>query len=626
MNDRLNGVLTATELKTQIAQMITTQSNLLSDYQPVGADYPFIIIRIGKEMDDNDEIIRNQVLRLLPAYENCLMYYKYDIDSAAFYCNGEQTDDNSLHEELALLFEGSSFFQRYTQLIVYYIVDSEALNRYEDIRQFFSVLDTIKDRIGIGNQYSHLMVTINEKVGYDNERSAKELKNKFSNYADDINNDYMSIVRAVYLISNKSSDGSFCRDEQIGRIISDLVVLQNCGNEEYVSAVRSSWIHAVAFNTVEKPVAKIAEACATEGIRHIGEIIGDVSEAAEYTDMSLDSKLGLERGDVFHCFEPIIEQFMESFPTREQLELFPRCHSDDVGDLLELNMRQFDELTIGAWSSYIKRVVLSFEQRLNEDKSIENLIRDQFSSYIRAQFPLFELMTLTRKQAEIKACFRNAAENINTAGDDLYKGVRKELNRRLLENEKISQLFCDEAVKLGDNGKKMSEYWTKFHNEILKASTLGPSDRHLKDFYSKIVTKFFDLNGAKIKETLIKISSIPELQDTMMSCFKDLIQFDQIFSEPFERELQIRLAATEPKVAQNEIRLQLTGNNVRTRFVPTGSAIGEPVLSVIMLRADSELHRYLQENLSERANYFNTNNGDSADVIRVFCLNKLHLI
>ena len=149
MNDRLNGVLTATELKTQIAQMITTQSNLLSDYQPVGADYPFIIIRIGKEMDDNDEIIRNQVLRLLPAYENCLMYYKYDIDSSAFYRDGEQTDDNSLHEELALLFEGSSFFQRYTQLIVYYIVDSEALNRYEDIRQFFSVLDTIKDRIGI---------------------------------------------------------------------------------------------------------------------------------------------------------------------------------------------------------------------------------------------------------------------------------------------------------------------------------------------------------------------------------------------------------------------------------------------------------------------------------------------
>lgn len=621
----MEGNLNIVEIKKTLEDLIVMRGrDSGGDMESSGIEYPMLLVSLGKDFTESDESIRYQLFRLLPAYEKHLLYYTYDTDRRVFIDGGNELSDEDLREAVTMLFQGDTYYRSYNQLMVYVLADETVINDSFKVSDCMDAIACIRESIRYQNQNINLIVQLDERIGHEEE--TREVKRQFGELLENSPLEGAPSVQEIYLISNKCTRGMINTPAHRSRIIADLIVLIDWGKDYLLSATKSAWIHTVGFNTVEKPVKPIVDTCVFEIVRHIGDLIKAASGSAEKSELALVDQLGINEDGSFDCFDPIIEDFMKHFPTDAQLELFPRVNSDPVGEIAKFTMAVFNDFTMGAWNAFIRRLVTNFEKQIREDGQINLSLKEQFSAYIRKRFPLFELITFSNHIPEVMNAFASAAKRINTDNDDLRKGVRRELSKNLLQNDKIAELFCEEAKRLGDSGKRLQSCWEKFQNELVKDTFFDPKDSSVKTFYSKRVQQYFNVNSNRIKEELCGISDVEELQAIIIRCCRELVDQDPAFSESFERELQTRLEAQDAWQAQSDIRDKLTGNNVNTWFIPTGTVMENPVLSVIMLRTDSDLHRFLMENLGENANYYDTDNGDSADVIQIFGLNKYHLL
>ena len=166
----------------------------------------------------------------------------------------------------------------------------------------------------------------------------------------------------------------------------------------------------------------------------------------------------------------------------------------------------------------------------------------------------------------------------------------------LSNDEKLIQIFVSALRQQGQAASDFTQAW----NTLLKSrrQIFGVRDANMTTFYERKIRNFIDRRGSEICAKFTTIHSTEELVEFLQDVIEDIVDSDEIFSAAFEDELESRLNEDAlPTDAKQYIRKKLTGSGVYT-YLQTNFALGEPVVSSILIKIGTPLYKNLYSNLA----------------------------
>lgn len=113
-----------------------------------------------------------------------------------------------------------------------------------------------------------------------------------------------------------------------------------------------------------------------------------------------------------------------------------------------------------------------------------------------------------------------------------------------------------------------------------------------------------DRRGTEMLTAFAAIHNTQELIEFLQGTVEDIIDSDEVFSAAFEDELERRLNEDAlPTDAKQYIRKKLTGSGVYT-YLQTNFALGEPIVSSILIKIGTPLYKNLYSNLAPSTYYY----------------------
>jgi hypothetical protein len=154
----------------------------------------------------------------------------------------------------------------------------------------------------------------------------------------------------------------------------------------------------------------------------------------------------------------------------------------------------------------------------------------------------------------------------------------------------------------------------------------GVTDENLKVLYKRKLQEHLDREENNILREFRKLHDRDQLKSFLHKEIDLLIEDTPFFIEPFEKELESRLAAKDmPMDVKTYIRQTLTEGEVCV-YYQADFNLGDPILSAILLKKGTPLHNHLEEHLEEATYYYDTQSGDSAEALRVYNLDRGNLV
>lgn len=590
--------------------------------------FPQIVIYFGKEASNAHEAISSNLLQTWPQYYNELKFLSVESNGElAFYEHSSQTGEASplsedgVREIASTMFGTKMHFADRSKLLAYYVLDTTSMARKEDFLDWLPIINKVKKMICSSSTdlLDMLFLMLNENLV--RQSVAAQIRDCLSGFYE--KNDIYKTVSNVMLISNRRSDNAILEDWEIGyRIVSSVISLSNNDNRQITTSVFCNSILTASYAREEKPISQIGQVVVANLLTSLEDNIPH-SDPKLMDDPKLSGKLGLTKDGTFSMLDQYAETNLYALlPSEEQLELFPRRDANAQTEMSMMSANAFNEYTMGAWNQYLAEIARTAQEKVAMNSAVRQSWSDEYRKFLVNTFNKEEILYLVDHIDDVAEILGKT--RLPSYDAKVLTAAKDQLKYMLSSDEKLIQIFVNALRQQGQVALDFTQAW----NTLLKSrrQIFGVRDVNMSTFYERKIRNFIDRRGPEICTEFTTIHNTEELVKFLQDVIEDIIDSDEIFSAAFEDELESRLNEDAlPTDAKQYIRKKLTGNGVYT-YLQTNFALGEPVVSSILIKIGTPLYKNLYSNLAPTTYYYNTGSSSAAEALVIYEVSEQNLV
>lgn len=591
--------------------------------------FPQLVVYLGADAARVHPALSGGLLRLWPQYRAELKFLlaRPEGEGLAFSqlpCGeeGEQPLTGEEVQELASsLFGPRMHFRDRSRLLVYYILDTSGFPGGEELTAWLARIRAVRALLCADSTDLMDILFLLLREDLPRQRTAARLRGVLSGFYG--GNEVRQAVGGVLLLSNRRDDNAILEDwDTCCQIATASIALSNNPDPRVVSTFFDRRIMTASYAREEKPISQIGQVVVRALLDELANSLpqggGKLPE-----DARLPERLGLSREGTFTLLDTYAQSHLfPLLPDEEQLELFPRRDTAFRGKLCSLSARDFNEYTMGAWQAYLRGIVDRAREELAADGQGRAAWLEEFRTQLRGEFSREELADLTGRLPQVEALLSPGRHSDGDA--PVLAAARQELKAMLSGSPQASELFLTALREQGWAARDFADTWDGLLRSRQQVHTVR--DNNISAFYERRVRNFFDRHGAQVSREFAGLHHVSELEPFLTGCLERIADSDGIFSCAFEEELESRLNEEPlPADANRYIRQKLTGEGVFT-YLQTNFALGEPLLSAILLKAGTALHQSLRANLPPATYYYDTGSSTTAEALVFYQVSAENLV
>lgn len=589
--------------------------------------FPQIVIYLGGDAHNAHSAVSTDLLQIWPQYQSELkfLWVQNDGEHLSFselsYDGDRTLSEEDVQEVVSALFGTKMHFSDRSKLLVYYILDTTAFLSKDDLLAWLPRIRRIRELMCTHSTdiLDVLFLLLNENLS--RQKTAAQIRDHLSGFYQ--GNDVRQTVGSVMLLSNRRNDNAILEDWSICyKILSAAIVLSNNADSRIASSFFSGSVMTASYAREEKPLPQIGQVVVKGLIDELSKAIPPM-DVRPLDDPRLPEKLGLTKQGTLAMLDDYAEsKLFALLPTEEQLELFPRQDSSLQTSMAILSARTFNEYTMGSWEQYLGSIVQKAQEKLSMDSAIRSAWRKAYRALLVENFSREEILYLASHLQDVEALL--TAPKALGQDTQVLIAARDQLKYMLSGDREIVRIFLSALEEQGQEAQDFTEMWNSLLRSMRRIHTVR--DNNIAAFYDRKVRNFYDRCGSDVCREFISMHDTSELSRFLMGTLDHIVDSDEIFSSAFEDELENRLNEEAlPTDAKQYIRKKLTGNEVFV-YLQTNFALGEPLISSILLKAGTPLHSNLYSNLPPTTYYYDTGSSTTAEALVIYEVSAENLV
>lgn len=589
--------------------------------------FPQMVIYLGGDARSAHQAVSTDLLQIWPQYQSELkfLWVKDEGENLSFseltFDGSRELSENGVQEIASSLFGTRMHFSDRSKLLVYYILDTTAFLGKNDLLAWLPRIRRIKELMCAHSTdiLDVLFLLLNENLS--RQKTAARIRDHLSGFYQ--GNDVRQAVGSVMLLSNRRSDNAILEDWGICyKILSAAIVLSNNADPRITSSFFSGSVMTASYAREEKPLPLIGQVVVKGLIDELSKAVPPM-DVRPLDDPRLPEKLGLTKQGTLALLDDYAESKLFSLlPSEEQLEFFPRRDSSLQTSMAILPARAFNEYTMGAWEQYLGSLVRRAQERLSMDPAVRGAWREAYRALLVENFSREEILYLAGHVQDVEALLM--APKVPGQDAQVLAAARDQLKYMLSSDREIVRIFLSALEEQSQAAQDFTEMWNSLLRSMRSVHTVR--DDNIAMFYDRKVRNFYDRCGSDICQEFAGMHDTSELTRFLTGTLDRIIDSDEIFSSAFEDELERRLNEEAlPTDAKQYIRKKLTGNEVFV-YLQTNFALGEPLISSILLKAGTPLHSNLYNNLPPTTYYYDTGSSTTAEALVIYEVSAENLV
>lgn len=590
--------------------------------------FPQLVIYLGKDASNAHTAVSSNLLQTWPQYQDelkflCvqktdnLTYFEMPIGSEQ--CN--PLSEDGVREIASAMFGTRMHFADRSKLLVYFILDTTSMQNLDDFISWLPAISSVKQLLCSDSTdlLDMLCLLLNENLV--RQKTAAKIRNYLSGFYTD--KEIRKTVSNVLLLSNRRSDNAILEDWEIGyKIVSAIIFLSNNDETQVTKNIFCNSVLTASYAREEKPIAQIGQVVVSNLLTSLAENIPH-TDPKLMDDPKLSDKLGLTKTGTFTMLDNYAEMNLYSLlPSEEQLELFPRRDANAQTEMSMMSANAFNVYTMGAWNQYLAEIARTAQEKVAMNSAVRQSWSDEYRRILVNTFNKEEILYLVDHIDDVAEILGKT--RLPSYDAKVLTAAKDQLKYMLSSDEKLIQIFVNALQQQGQVASDFTQAW----NTLLKSrrQIFGVRDANMATFYERKIRNFIDRRGSDICTEFTTIHNTEDLVKFLQDVIEDVIDSDEVFSAAFEDELESRLNEDAlPTDAKQYIRKKLTGNGVYT-YLQTNFALGEPVVSSILIKIGTPLYKNLYSNLAPTTYYYNTGSSSAAEALVVYEVSKENLV
>lgn len=446
------------------------------------------------------------------------------------------------------------------------------------------------------------------------------------------------IARTTYLFSNILDDGTLLLEDRIWqnyRMVADLFLLCNSvnlsGNGKGVSmASNANYLKGGIFTTAYSYMGKRIEDIAGMSVYYLMEQLfdkGNVECPHPDTDelsLLMKEKLDIESGKM-ELADGIFQKWLiNGLPEAGALQWLPwkdyRTYKETKRGR-SVDWRVLTRRTFGVWEAYYKENYEDVLKKALEDGGMESEFRIKVRKLLNERFGFFEVLHMLEGE-EWKLVMQEIKPEHGKGGKLVWT---EELEGKALERigdsfiHWLRQVLEDEMISLYARTSRIKMEYQQIAADILNTVTaVGDADDQMSRFYEREVRKFIsECDSILFLNTDI---SMEALLDGVYEIFAQMIQNRDIYRQPFEKEMAIRLEDVSEEERRDIVRKRIDGDiRNRGRLNLTMDYKNDTVKKFCMIHENSVYRNALGLNDSgSHTDVYNLNRRDCLEMVEIY--------
>lgn len=590
--------------------------------------FPQLVIYLGKDASNAHTAVSSNLLQTWPQYQDELKFLCVQkTDNLAYFempIGSEQCNplsEDGVREIASAMFGTRMHFADRSKLLVYFILDTTSMQNLDDFISWLPAINSVKQLLCSDSTdlLDMLCLLLNENLV--RQKTAAKIRDYLSGFY--TNKEIRKTVSNVLLLSNRRSDNAILEDWEIGyKIVSAIIALSNNDETQVTKNIFCNSVLTASYAREEKPIAQIGQVVVSNLLTSLAENIPH-TDPKLMDDPKLSDKLGLTKTGTFTMLDNYAEMNLYSLlPSEEQLELFPRRDANAQTEMSMMSANAFNEYTMGAWNQYLAEIARTAQEKVAMNSAVRQSWSDEYRKILVNTFNKEEILYLVDHIDDVAEILGKT--RLPSYDAKVLTAAKDQLKYMLSSDEKLIQIFVNALRQQGQVASDFTQAW----NTLLKSrrQIFGVRDANMATFYERKIRNFIDRRGSEICTEFTTIHNIEDLVKFLQDVIEDVIDSDEIFSAAFEDELESRLNEDAlPTDAKQYIRKKLTGNGVYT-YLQTNFALGEPVVSSILIKIGTPLYKNLYSNLAPTTYYYNTGSSSAAEALVIYEVSKENLV
>ena len=590
--------------------------------------FPQLVIYLGKDASNAHAAVSSNLLQTWPQYQDELKFLCVQkTDNLAYFempIGSEQCNplsEDGVREIASAMFGTRMHFADRSKLLVYFVLDTTSMQNLDDFISWLPAINSVKQLLCSDSTdlLDMLCLLLNENLV--RQKTAAKIRDYLSGFY--TNKEIRKTVSNVLLLSNRRSDNAILEDWEIGyKIVSAIIALSNNDETQVTKNIFCNSVLTASYAREEKPIAQIGQVVVSNLLTSLAENIPH-TDPKLMDDPKLSNKLGLTKTGTFTMLDNYAEMNLYSLlPSEEQLELFPRRDANAQTEMSMMSANAFNEYTMGAWNQYLAEIARTAQEKVAMNSAVRQSWSDEYRKILVNTFNKEEILYLVDHIDDVAEILGNTRLPSNDA--KVLTAAKDQLKYMLSSDEKLIQIFVNALRQQGQVASDFTQAW----NTLLKSrrQIFGVRDANMATFYERKIRNFIDRRGSEICTEFTTIHNTEDLIKFLQDVIEDVIDSDEIFSAAFEDELESRLNEDAlPTDAKQYIRKKLTGSGVYT-YLQTNFALGEPVVSSILIKIGTPLYKNLYSNLAPTTYYYNTGSSSAAEALVIYEVSKENLV
>lgn len=590
--------------------------------------YPMLVLYLGQSAAAEHGRLSAALSRLWPQYGEELCYAAVELAGTqpAYFCPAtrEPLEEAELARMVTQCFGLRTHFQDRSRLLVYYVMDTTSMLHPEELDRWLPVIAHTRMLLGLNDMGGMELLAVLLNEDFQRRKTGLRIRNRLRLLRQGERSG--ELPQSVFLLSNRRSDNTILEDWGVNmEILASLIALSNNSDSRIVLALFDNTVKTVRYARQDKPTRKIGQIvvrCLVDWLEAEREVQSPGKNLL--TQENLPERLGMTGAGTFCILDPYAESaLLPLLLGPDRLELFPRMDYSDSGPAAELSARELDRRSMGAWSCYLDRIAAQARERVRLDAALRTQWKREYGALLAENFSTEELLELADHPDELRRMLCRGQSPAQDAPVLQAAGAR--LKYQLSSDPAVQKIFLDAAVEEGEKARAFAQTW----NGLLRSrsSMFAVRDENITAFYERRMRDFFDRSGNELRTEFRSVRDAEELERFLIRTLNRILDKDAIYTVSFEEELEKRLRAEAlPTDAEQYIREQLTGGLVHT-YLQVIFSLGQPVLSAMLLKKGTPLHRNLTENLRETTYYYyDTGCSTAAEALEVYAVSDQNLI
>ncbi len=590
-------------------------------------NYPMMVIYLGDEaMKGYINIFRN-ISEVWPQYQEEIKFIGventantesyYHLKNTDNFMEKNKITEQQIIELASSLFGLKNHFKDRNRLLIYYILDTTNIIDINKYKEFLKILERIRKIFE--NQETDildmLIIFLNETL--QNQKIARQIRNQLCNQEN-------SKCKSTFILSNKRSDNVIIEDWNLCyRIVACIIFLSNNSDVKIIQIMFGRMLLTASYAREEKPSYEIGQVIVKDLIKRLNKAYEEKSVKL-LDDTDILKRLGITKEGTFEIMdEYVYNSLVSMLPSDKQLELFPRKSLNGHIKLSSLSINEFNSITMDALESYLKLIVEQVKEKVSVNTSMKQLWKDKYARLLQINFTVNERIYLYEHINEVKekmTCpFKLSKES------NILLSTITNLKYMLSSEGKLVDIFLDVIIEEGKKALNILDFWKSLLESGRNIFLIH--DQNIIKFYEYKVRDYFDYHNSELMEKFRQIPDVEMLKQFLLKTLDQIVDSDNIFSDPFEIELDQRINGEGVLTvdAKQYILQKLTSENAYS-YLQVNFSYGNPLISAILLKVGTLLYENLYNNLDSDTYYYDTGCANAAEAINIYEITYQNLI